>query len=196
MKNDKEFSLNDQIRGGFKECYMGGIRVPYIPTDIDCWSNPLDEYKNTREKADAWSKAGHQDVMALDSKGEQHLVKDYDMGRLAFVAGVWCIQEKLPYKIMRIRDKDMVLIEKLNRIENTLFEFYSAKTVSYNCYGPFISKDKSYDYIVAKYETDNGALWGYGKTLEDARAYLGIKLYDEYKDVIHRIACRDKLRNK
>ena len=26
---------------------MGGIPVPYIPTPISCWSNPLDEYKQT-----------------------------------------------------------------------------------------------------------------------------------------------------
>jgi hypothetical protein len=110
------------------------------------------------------------------------------------INGIWHIQNKFPHEITRVRDKDMVLIKKLNRIEDTKFEYWSAKLVGYNCFGPFISKDNTYDYIVAKYETDNGALWGYGKTLEAARAYLGLKLYDEYKEIIHQIACRNKLK--
>ena len=112
------------------------------------------------------------------------------------VGGLWRIQEKLPYQITRVRDKDMVLIKKLDRVENTLFDFWSAKAVNYNCYGPFIIDIANTDYIVAQYETDNGIRWGYGKTIEDARAYLGIKLYDEYKDVINAIACKNKIKGK
>lgn len=108
------------------------------------------------------------------------------------VGGLWRIQEKLPYQITRVRDKDMVLIKKLDRVENTLFDFWSAKMVSYNCYGPFIIDYKKPDYIVAKYETDKETYLGYGTTIEAARAYLGLKLYDEYKDVINAIACKNK----
>ena len=95
-----------------------------------------------------------------------------------------------------VRDKKMVLLENLNRIETTLFDFWTAKLVGYNCYGPFITEDKSHDYIVAVYDTDKGKLFGYGKTIEAARAFLGLKVYDEFKDVINNIACRNKLKNK
>ena len=113
------------------------------------------------------------------------------------INGVWHIQNNFDYsKIVLVRDQDMVLIQKLNRIENTQFEYWSAKVVGYNCFGPFVFKETEYDYIVAKYETDEGVLYGYGKTLEQARAYLGLKLFDEYKDIIHAIACRNKIKRK
>ena len=108
------------------------------------------------------------------------------------VGGVWRIQKKLPQNITKVRDKEMVLIKKLDRVENTLFDFYSAKEVNYNCYGPFVSKVN--DYIGAKYETDKETYLGYGKTIESARAYLGLKLYDEYKDVINAIVCKGKMK--
>lgn len=198
MINKKQFGviepsdLNDIIYNNGKKCYIGGIRVPYLPKSIDCWSNPFDEYKNTRIKSSAWNSACRNNEKALDKNGEWHLVKDFNMCDLAFVAGIWRVQDKLPYDITKVRDKDMVLIKKLDRVENTLFDFWSAKMVSYNCYGPFIIDIANTDYIVAQYETDNGIRWGYGKTIEDARAYLGIKLYDEYKDVINAIACKNK----
>lgn len=112
------------------------------------------------------------------------------------VGGVWRIQKKLPQKITKVRDKEMVLIKKLDRVENTLFDFWSAKAVNYNCYGPFIIDIANTDYIVAKYETDKETYLGYGRTIEAARAYLGLKLYDEYKDVINAIACKNKIKNK
>ena len=116
------------------------------------------------------------------------------IGQVDRINGIWHIQNKFPYEITHVRDKDMVLMDKLDRVETTNFEFWSAKSVGYNCFGPFITSDKSPDYIVAKYETDEGTLYGYGETLERARAYLGLKLYDEYKEIIHQIACRNKLK--
>lgn len=107
------------------------------------------------------------------------------------INGIWHIQKKFPYEITLVRKQDMVLMKKLDRVENTGFEFYTAKSVAYNCFGPFLSSD----YIVAKCETDEGPFWGYGKTMDDARAYLCLKLYGEYQDVILSIACR-KMRNK
>ena len=89
---------------------------------------------------------------------------------------------------------DIVLIKKLDRVENTLFDFYSAKMVNYNCYGPFVIDYERPDYIVAQYETDRGTYLGYGRTIEAARAYLGLKLYDEYKEVINAIACKNKIK--
>lgn len=186
---------NDIIYNGGKPCYMGGVRVPYMPKPNDCWSNPYDEYKNSRIKSNAWMRACGKNEMAVNSKNEMHPVKNFKMEDLAFVAGLWRIQEKCPHKITRVRDKDMILFDKLDHVENTLFEFWNAKEVVYNCYGICFG-DKEPDFIVAKYDTDNGTYLGYGRTLESARAFLGLKLYDEYKDIINAIACKNKLINK
>jgi len=175
---------------------MGGIPVPYIPTSVHCWSNPLDEYKNTKKKSAALLRARENGVMAIDSNGNETPVKDFAMNKLAFVGCMWRIQETLDLPIMRIRGKDMILTKKIDHTETTLFDFYRGKEVKYNCYGPFVIKDDKYDYIVAKYETDKETYWAYGKSIEEARAFMGIKLYDEYKDVINTIACKNKLRGK
>jgi hypothetical protein len=195
-KKCNPFTVENLIYNGGERAFMAGIEVPYIPTPNDCWSNPFDEYKNTRKKSNAWLKACQNNEYAFDEKGNNFPVKNFDMSKLAFVAGLWRIQVSFPYKITTVRGEDMVLISKKNRAEGTLFEYWDAKLVAYNCYGPYVSSDNTPDYIVAKYETDNGVLWGYGKTLEDARAYLGLKVYDEYKDILHRIACRNKIIKK
>lgn len=107
------------------------------------------------------------------------------------INGIWHIQNKFPYEITLVRKKDMVLLQKLDREEHTGFEFYTAKHVGYNCFGPFVSKEKGYDYIVAKCNTDRGPFWGYGRTMDDARAYLCLKLYDECQDAILGILCKN-----
>ena len=187
-------NLNDIIYNNGKKCYIGGLRVPYMPGPEDCWSNPYDEYKNTRLKSSEWQKAIKNNEFALDCSGNKYPVANYGIGDLAFVAGLWRIQNKCPYKITRVRDKDMVLIKKLDRVENTLFDFYSAKMVNYNCYGPFVIDCERANYVVARYETDKETYMGYGTSIEAARAYLGLKLYDEYKDVINAIACKNKIK--
>lgn len=169
----------------------------------DFWKSPKDGHKLTWDQATAFFITTflhdlNKGVYAVDERLNK--IKLGEEGADHFnvdkVGGIWRIQSKFPYKITRVRDQDMVLTKKLNRVENTLFEFWGAKKVSYNCYGPFIIDSSRTDYVVAKYETDNEILWGYGKTIEDARAYLGIKLYDEYKDVINAIACKNKMKNK
>ena len=201
MTDKKQFGtieandVNDMIYNNGKPCYLGGIRIPYTPGPNDCWSNPYDEYKNGRVKFAAWQKACENNEMAINSKNEQIPVKNFRIEQLAFVAGLWRVQEENPYTITRVRDKDMILLNKLERVENTLFEFYGAKEVVFNCYGMIFSNLKP-DFIVAKYDTDNGTLLGYGRTLEQARAFLGLKLYDEYKDVINAIACKNKIRQQ
>lgn len=169
--------------------------------------------------SDFWAAKDGQKLTQLEANGVfiVHFLHDMEKGVYAFdrnlnkiklgdlgaehdkvdkIGGCWRIQNQFPYKITRIRDKDMVLMKKLNRVENTLFEFWEAKLVGYNCYGPFVFENNEVDYIVAKYETDNATYWGYGKTLESARAYLGIKIYDEYKDIIHAVACKNKMKRK
>ena len=124
----------------------------------------------------------------LGEEGAEH----YNVDK---VGGFWRIQRKCPYKITRVRDKDMILLNKLNHVENTLFEFWTAIEAVYNCYG-ILLHDMNYNYIVAKYDTDKETYMGYGYTLEEARAFLGLKLYDEYKDLINSVACRNKLKGK
>ncbi|MFQ6696210.1 MAG: hypothetical protein ACLRFQ_02890 [Alphaproteobacteria bacterium] len=167
----------------------------------DFLKSPKDGSKNTWEQATAlfivnFLQDLNQGVYAVDEKlNKIELGKEgADHYNVDKVAGFWRIQKKLPYKITRVRDKDMVLIKKLDRVENTLFDFWSAKMVSYNCYGPFIIDIANVDYIVAQYETDKKTYLGYGRTIEAARAYLGLKLYDEYKDVINAIACKKQVK--
>ena len=173
---------------------MGGIPVPYIPHN-SCWTNPLDEYKDSRKKSTALTRAIDNNEMAVDEHGKLQPV-ERSFSKFAFVGGMWRVQVNFPYEITRVRDKDMVLTEKLDHTETTLFEFYRAKLLNYNCYGPFVVADNKYDYIVAKYITDDKTYWAYGKTIEQARAFMGIKMYDEYKDVINTIACKKKLWGK
>jgi hypothetical protein len=167
----------------------------------DFWKSPKDGHKLTWDQATAFFittflRDLNDGVYAVDEKLNKTKLGDegatHDM--VDKVAGVWRIQNKFPHKITRVRDKDMILTGKLDRTENTLFEYYSACEVNYNCYGPFVFEDVN--YVVAKYETDNEDLWGYGRTIKDARAFLGLKLYDEYKDVIHAIVCRNKNKRK
>jgi len=165
----------------------------------DFWKSPKDGSRLTWDQATAFFittflRDMNSGAYAVDEKlnkiklgdeGATHEIVDK-------VAGVWRIQSKFPYEITRVRDKDMVLTRKLDRVENTLFEYYSASVVNYNCYGPFVFENC--DYVVAK--DNNGFFLGYGRTLEDARAFLGIKFYDEFKDVIRAILCWDKKRTK
>lgn len=133
--------------------------------------------------AKAVTENGHK--ITLGKKGAK--LDDVDL-----VAGLWRVQKKFPYEIVRVRDIDVVLMDKIQHTESTNFEYWNAKLVGYNCYGPFIFSGKKHDFIVARYDTDQGSYWGYGQTIEAARAFLGLKLYDEYKDVIHSIACKNK----
>ena len=137
-------------------------------------------------------------VDAIDENG--NLVKLGEKGAKSdmvdFISGAWRIQREFPYEITRVRDRDMVLMKKTSYNERTFFEFWDAKLVGYNCYGPFISDGKEADFIVSRYETDNGVLMGYGKTKQDANAFLGVKIYDEYKDIINAVACKNKLKSK
>ncbi|MBO4480341.1 MAG: hypothetical protein J5742_01800 [Alphaproteobacteria bacterium] len=104
-----------------------------------------------------------------------------------FIAGLWRVQKKFPYEITAVRDRQFVLIKKLPHIEKTKFEFYSAASVIWG--GTGASADvASPDWIVAKYATPRGTYWAYGRTIEQARAFLGIKMYDEYQDLIHAAA--------
>ncbi len=101
-----------------------------------------------------------------------------------FIGGLWRVQKKFPYKVVKVRDKEFVLVKKLPRVEKNKFEYYSAATVVWGGTG-CSSNVNNPDWIVAKYETPCGAYWAYGRTIEQARAFLGIELYDKHQDLIH-----------
>ena len=126
-------------------------------------------------------------VKAITANGRKITLGDRGakLENVDMVAGLWRVQKKFPYKITRVRDKEMVLIKKLNHNENTKFEYWLAKLVGYNCYGPFVIEGNSTDYIVSHCVTDQGEFWGYGTTIESARAFLGLKMWDELREIIH-----------
>lgn len=110
-----------------------------------------------------------------------------------FIGGMWRVQKDCDYQIKEIRGKEILLGTRIDHDEKTFFEYYHGAILAYNCYGPIYP---TFDLVVARYVTDKGEYWSYGKTIADARAFLGIKLYDEYMDLIHANACKKLNENK
>ena len=149
-------------------------------------NNSLSDFKTDAQKTAAYvrdksNKKGT--VFAYKPDGTRIPLKELRIDMVEYVAGLWRVQNEFKHPIENVRKKDFVIGKKLPHVERTLFDFYDAYSVGTNCYGKFIATKP--DYIVAKYVTNHGVYSAYGKTIEDARAYLGIKLYDEYQDVIH-----------
>ncbi len=132
-------------------------------------------------------------VMACDAKGDEYPLGTIDIDNVRYVAGVWRIQNKFDHPIQVVRDRQFVLLSKLNRTERNHFEYYRASMVGQNCYGYFLTP--GLEYIVAKYETNRATYWAYGNSIEQARAFLGIRLYEEYMDVIHTAANAPRAQN-
>ena len=101
-----------------------------------------------------------------------------------FIGGLWRVQKKFPYKITQVRDRQFVLVKKLPRAEKNKFEYYTAAAAIWSGTGCSADVAKP-DWIVAKYETPNGVFMSYGQTIEQARAFLAISIYDGYQDLIH-----------
>ena len=127
-------------------------------------------------------------VVAYDEYGNRFHLKKYSKNQVKFIAGLWRIQRQDDRVITSVRDKLFILGDKLDVHEKNLFEYYKAAEVHHNCYGIMPT---DFDYIVAKYDTKTGPVWGYGTTVEEARAFLGIALFDKYNDAIH-VAARGK----
>ena len=156
--------------------------------------NKLATHKTIIEKERAYNAAlmnsKHQ-TMAYSRDGTVAPLANFAVSDVEFIGGLWRVQNPFPHKIQDVRDKQFVLGAVLPHREKNHFEFYSAWLVSENCYGKYILDGGK--YIVAKYTTDHGTYWAYGNTIEQARAFLGIKLYDEYMDLIHAHACKNQL---
>ena len=145
-------------------------------------TNAASEYKTVSEKRVAYNadiqKGG---VYAINEKGARVLLgrRGAEFNDVEFIAGLWRIQNKFEHEITVVRNREFVLMKKLPYQERTKFEFYSAELVGNNCYGRSVRGVP--DFIVARY----GQYSAYGQTIEQARAFLGIRLYDEFQDLIH-----------
>ncbi len=152
---------------------------------IKVLENPMDEYKTFADRKKAYDLACTQNgVYAVDVNLKKIPLNKVSVKKLAFVGGFWRVQKHFPYEITRVRDKDMVIMDRIKYRDKTEFEYYNAKDVGYNCYGPFTINGNTSDYVVSKSVTNKGVCWGYGKSIESARAFLGLKLLDEYMDVV------------
>lgn len=152
------------------------------------YKNKLAYHTDIMQKFRDYNRDRRNGALAYRSDDTAIPLSDAKLSTVEFIGGLWRVQDEFPYKIQTVRNREMVLLKQLPHQEHTLFEYYTASTVGYNCYGPFLSGNSN--YIVAKYVTDDGIYWGYGTSIESARAFLGIKLYDQYMDLIHTHACK------
>jgi len=193
-------SLMQIIERKMRERYANA-RAPH---DGDRVTNPLaidsaahkPLYRNVTEKRTAYNAALDSHAYAINANGDRIYIgtPGAEFNNVEFISGLWRVQRPFNQQITNVRDRQFVLMDKLPHTERTLFEFYRAAHVGINCYGPFCSGIA--DYVVAKYETDNGTYWSYGRTLEEARAFLGIKMYDEYMYLINSVARANSLSQK
>lgn len=151
--------------------------------------NTLSTYKTVAEKRQAFNEACENHAVAFDYKLNKTPLSYVKFNDVDFIGGEWRIQRPIPDGIQVVRGRPFLLGERLPKQEKNKFEFYRAALLTYNCYG--YTDSITYTTIVAKYTTDNGTYWAYGSTIEQARAFLGIRLYDEYMDLIHSVACKN-----
>ena len=141
------------------------------------------EYTTEQGKRKLWKCGAVGGAYAIDENNVKYKLIEIPFERVDFVGGLWRVQRDFDKKIQMVRGKEFVLLSKIDKQEKNLFEYYRAATVANNCYGLYSNMVP--DYVVAKYDTDNGTLWAYGPTLEQARAFLGIALFDKHIDLIH-----------
>lgn len=151
--------------------------------------NKFAQYKNLTEHTLKFITDQRNGDVAYAENGKCVPLWNLQPSDVEFVAGLWRIQNKFEHKIQNVRGSDFVLHDRLPNKEKNLFEFYRASLISCNCYGYFMVPGAT--KVVAKYTTDEQTYWSYGNSIEQARAFLGIRLYDEYMDLIHSVACQN-----
>lgn len=154
--------------------------------------NPLAAYQDKSEKFYAYRSAGRACAVAYKSDGTTIPLRSVPADQVEFIGGLWRVQDQKSYNIKRVRDRDLIIGNQLPHNERTFFEYYQASQLTYNCYGIL---PPQFDLVVAKYATDKGIYYSYGKNIADARAFLGIRLYDEYMDLIHSVACKNTMQH-
>lgn len=157
------------------------------------YKNPLAEHKTKIQKCRAFISDRNSGKKAYKSDNTVVPLKEVNVNDVEFIAGFWRVQDYFDYNIQQVRDRKIILGQRLEYKENTFFEYYQATTLAYNCYGPIFL---GFDMVAAKYTTDKGVYWSYGKSIAEARAFMGIKLYDEYMDLIHSVACKNIRKNE
>lgn len=163
--------------------------------DLD--GNPVPDSKIPAEFIDSMKSTGNyqldckNNIGAYCENGTRMALSGVGRTKVKFIAGLWRVQrlQNETYNIKCVRDKKFILGKKLDIHEKNLFEYYEAAEFNGNCYGVLQPK---FDYIVAKYTTKDGTIWGYGETVPDARAFLGIALFDKFGDMIHRAVHKEK----
>lgn len=155
------------------------------------YKNPFATHSDLNQKRRDFYTDAAAGRTAWDINGREYPLRDLNINDVEFVAGIWRVQTKFDSPIQIVRGKEFVLGARINRLEKNLFEFFNAQLVGTNCYGRFIIPSSK--FVVAKYVTDDETYWAYGSTLEQARAFLGIRLYDKYMDVIHSMACKKQI---
>ena len=171
-----------------KETYNFGLR------DLD--GRPVPDSRVSCVGRDIMRATGDYDtdsengIYAYASNGNRVPLSKIGRGGVRFIAGAWRVQNvRGGLNVQVVRDKKFILGEILNIHEKNKFEYYRAAEYYENCYGVM---EPVYSYVVAKYDTDNGPIWGYGTSVEQARAFLGIALFDANIRIIH-AASRSKL---
>ncbi|MBR1380312.1 MAG: hypothetical protein IJ560_01870 [Alphaproteobacteria bacterium] len=144
--------------------------------------NSLSQFRTLDEKRVAFRNAVAANEFAHCETGVPIPMRNVNINDVDFVGGLWRIQRIFPYTVQQVRDKRFVLFDQIERTEKNLFVYYRAASVYENCYGPIIGAPS---HVVARYDTDNGPMWAYGDTIEAARAFLGIALFDKHIDLIH-----------
>lgn len=158
-------------------------------------TNPLAEYynpkKSDKENAAAkrieYNKALDAGAVAYTGFRECEPLENFEFNDVEYIAGLWRVQHKIPYEITNVRDRQFVLVEKLPWTEKNKFEYHRAALATWGGTGCLADVSRP-DWIVAKYETPRGTFMSYGQTIEQARAFLAISIYDEYQDLIHTAA--------
>lgn len=130
----------------------------------------------------AYCKAVQNNEFAVDQDLSKIPLQNLKYNQVEFIAGFWRVQKPHNYKIQTVRDKVMIIHEKMDHKESTDFTFYRASEFTWNCY-QILPTTK---YIAAELFGE----WGYGKTIEDARAFLGIKMYTKHQKLIHEMERR------
>jgi len=119
------------------------------------------------------------DNYALYENGSTVLIRNLNpRDKIKFVGGFWRIQNDFSKPTKIIRDKEFVITEKLDIKENNKFTYHKANLVGINCYGKFESQS---NFIIVNYEN----YWAYGVDLPSARAFLGNKLFNLFRDTIY-----------
>ena len=172
----------------------------FRPQKTDAIVNPTSEFKTVAEKRVAYNKALNEKAVAyIDFDNTIALgTPGAEFNDVEFIGGLWRVQKPFDKQTIRTRDGlEFVLGEKIPRQEHTKFDFFKAYLVNINCYGRYVFENKNgYDCIVAGYKTNRGTFWAYGKTISDARAFLAIKLYDEYQDLIDKEIQQNQILSK